>query len=445
MRPVREIPEEFFSSHEQLGEEFELVEDYLKTFIRGAAPLEGLRFLLVQHQLTNHLALVSALIRMGANAEDMTWLDIPYTSNADVRAHACSNLGLLEQNFRTSSDYKVLEPYDPYQHQRTVKTIIELAERSKSPLIVLDDGAYVLKALSVLLKERWPHQIAIVEQTTQGLIKIAASAAMRAVSKKIPFIDVASSEPKQTLEPPFIAMDVCASLDKQLRVLLRGRSLKSALILGYGTIGEQVATYLSAHFRLSKKRICVYDPRIERMMLAWQRDIRPFIRDDLAKKFDLVVGCSGNAAFKLGDREYLEDGAFLLSASSGSVELSRRAYLELAEAVDGDDVEILDEGLNHNDVHSNIQVKLVDKTATVMNGGYPINFSGNGTLPKRFIQQIPTMMAAAAVRAAESLTEPLTSKRIDPDGKFDAWIDSRFREILGEDAHYLEPPAEEAW
>lgn len=444
MRPVREIPNEFFDLRDKLGESLPLVENFLSTF-GGHNPLEGVSLLLIQHQLSNQVAMIDALIRLGTDPKEIYWLDIPYSSTKSVRDHVVAEQGIEPEHLRVCNDYRVLDPYPNYQYKRTIQTVIELAQSSKSPLIVLDDGAYVLKALSTLCPQSWPQPIALIEQTTRGIIKMQHSAAMRAVGRSVPLVDVAQSAPKRSLEPPFIAMAVCASLERTIRPLVTGRKLRSALVLGYGAIGEQVATYLAAQFDIEKKKAFIHDPDGARLELAQRRGFRPWNPADLSQRFDLVVGCSGRSSFELGDREYLNDGAILASASSGAVELSRREYIELADTSELDDIEIRREKLDESDLHANLEIRLVDRSVVFANAGFPVNFDGsNHTIPSRFIQQTPVMMTAATLQAYSAIRQE-QSGLLEFDHKYCNWVETNFRNMLGHDAHYLIPPPEEAW
>lgn len=441
---LQEIPDAFFELNEPLGEQHPLIERYVSS-MNGRKPLDGSRLLLVQHQLSNQISMVDALIRLGADPGEMYWLDIPYTSTAVVRDFVVEQHGVPEKNFFVCDDYRVLFPYATYQHRRTVDAVLELARFSDRPLLVLDDGAYVLKMLSALKRERWPKQIGLIEQTTRGFIKKQNSAAMQAVAAQVPLVDVARSAPKKHLEPPFIGMAVCASLERAVRPIIGEQPVGKALILGYGSIGEHVATYLASHFNLDKLETYVYDRNKERVDTAKRRGFSPWDPSDLSLRFDLVVGCSGSSSFAIGDRAFLNDGALLVSASSGAVELSRKEFIEIADASDHDDIEIDRDNLDETDIHANIKIRLVDSTATFVNAGFPVNFDGTtNTIPLRYIQQTPVMMAAATVQLADAMNSNKTGV-IDLDPDFCKWIDKHFREVLGDDEHMLFPPPEDAW
>src|SRR5262249_6663488 len=103
-------------------------------------------------------------------------------------------------------------------------------------------------------------------------------------------------------------------------------------------------------------------------------------------------------SFHSGDYVFLEDGAVLASATSGTVELSREDSIELADAVPDDDILIDRTDLNEEHVHSELDFHFVDRDATFLNGGFPANFDGRvNCIPPTTSSRTPTMMCAAAV------------------------------------------------
>jgi len=73
---------------------------------------------------------------------------------------------------------------------------------------------------------------------------------------------------------------------------------------------------------------------------------KKWLRDALDIRFKLVIGCSGRDSFKLGDYVLFEDGAFLASATSGTVEQSREHFIELADFSPYDDIWIVRDDLD---------------------------------------------------------------------------------------------------
>ena len=90
-----------------------------------------------------------------------------------------------------------------------------------------------------------------------------------------------------------------------------------------------------------------------------------------------MVGCSGQTSFTIGDRVYLDNGAVLASASSGSSELSREQFVELADTYPDDDVFVVDgSSLASRSLHEPIDLNLVDRRVRFLNGSFPVNFDG---------------------------------------------------------------------
>lgn len=362
-------------------------------------PLRGVTALMLQHQLGNHVPQTQALIRLGLDPANIFWIDIPYTSTSQVR-EALRDMGVPKRNLLTGR-FRLLDNYASYQRLRVQKFVRKLSKSPPDHLLVLDDGAYLLEALSC--QRHALTRISIVEQTTRGLIKIQDNAAVDALSKQWPVVDVAGSTPKRVLEPPFIGAAVCHALRHRLGSKVHASPHDRCLLLGYGAIGRQVAAFVHSEFGFVKDRIHVHDPVETAMQNAVKNGFTPFDRHSPSNRFRLVIGCSGRASFKLGDHVMLEDGAFLASATSGTVELSREQFIELAESSPYDDIWIVKGDLDEQNVHSDIEFHFIDRNVTFLNGGFPINFAGNvNCVPAHYIQPTPTMMCAAALQAVKT-------------------------------------------
>lgn len=393
-------------------------------------PLAGVTALMIQHQLGNQVPQTQALIELGIAPRDLYWIDIPYTSTPAVR-DALRELGIPSDNILVSN-FRLLDKYTPFQRLRVQHFLRERFADPPERLLVLDDGAYMLEALASL--QRRPPNVAIVEQTTRGLIKIEENAALEFCSRELPVVNVARSGPKTTLEPPFIGVAVCDALRRRLGAALRVGPSDRCLILGYGAIGQQVAPFVSSMQGVSRDRIHVFDEKRDRMERAKADGFAIWEKRDHHLRFTLVIGCSGRASFTVGDYVLLEDGAFLASATSGTVELSREDFIELADANPDDDIWIDRDGLDESRVHSDLRFHFVDREATFVNGGFPVNFDGRvNCVPAHYIQPTPTMMCAAAVQAAQSAQGGLLP--LDP--TFCRWLDAEFRLELADEVSLL--------
>ncbi len=406
-----------------------LLDRWLKNEVHGK-PLKGVTVLLIQHQLGNHLPQAVALLELGVKPEDLFWIDIPYTSTPEVRAKLLT-LGIPEQNL-VVNDFKLLDDYGSYQRLRILKFLGSFSNNTFNKLVVLDDGSYMLEACSVI--KNWPRNLAIVEQTTRGLIKLEDNLSIATCADQIPVINVARSWPKINLEPPFIGLSVCEGLQRRLDKIGEISPVDRCLVLGYGAIGEQVANFLSNIQGFSRDHIHVYDPLKNRIQDAMKAGFSTWERGNCKYLFKLVIGCSGRASFRLGDSILLEDGAYLASATSGSVELSRQDFIEQADSSPVDDIWINRSEMDLANVHSDIHFHFIDREATFVNGGFPVNFDGRiNNIPLHYIQPTAVMMCAAAVQAARSNRPGLQ----DLDPGFCNWIVKEFLDELGDESVFI--------
>ena len=358
-------------------------------------PLAGVTALFFQHQLGNQVPMTEALIKLGLRADDIYWVDIPYTSHKKVR-DALEDLGIPRQNFRSSIDYRLLDPYGPYQRRRAIRIYQEMLSAEHRKLLVLDDGAYFLEAASCF--EKLPRNCCIVEQTSRGFNKVSKNAAMASVLSQIPLVNVAKSIAKGQLESPFIGAAVCASIFRHVKDRLCVSAAPRCLVLGYGNIGKAVTGFLD-QLGFTKDHIFVCDrPRtsdiLEHGFQTWDRS--------LGGTFDLVIGCSGTTSFDVGDYVFLNDGAILVSASSGAVEFNRRNVVEWAALYKSDNMSI-DDNIDQSDFHADIRIRFPGRQATLLNGGFPITFDGRiCCVPYRYIQITMALMVQAAVQAVHA-------------------------------------------
>jgi S-adenosylhomocysteine hydrolase len=412
-------------------ERLELIDDLLKERFASARPFEGVTALFMQHQLGSMVPMVEAFVRLGLDPRRLFWIDIPYTSNATVRA-AVRKLGVPARNFLPGK-FNLTKKYVPYMRSRVVRAIAEFSRwlERDDKLLVMDDGSYFVEALACFRTR--PHPVCIVEQTQRGVIKLQRDAAIRAVASQLPIVNVAESQPKKVWESPHIGTSVCRALIARLHSRLEMGPADRCLILGFGAIGRAVAASLTDMLGLEPGRIHVTDPDPASAQAAsdaghpiWDR------RADEPVRFKLVVGCAGTTSFQIGDRTYLEDGACLASASSGSAELSREDFIELADAVGEDDVYVKGrEDLDQRSIHSDIDIHLVDRVVSFLNGGFPVNFDGAvNCVPWKHIQVTRAIQIAAA---AQAVREPRRGL-IDLDHDLCDWADRKMRTYLARKA-----------
>ena len=267
MRPVREIDPEFFAPDEALSPNVPLLDAWLKWNV-NAKPLAGKSALLVQHQLSDQVPMLAALVQLGLNPARTWWLNIR-TRRRQVRDYARTCWACREFSY-CGQTLAYLSP-TPLGNMRGSSRPFWLCRRIRLGICWCSTTAHMYWRRSSRSAFPKAQVRGYLEQTTRGLIKIHANAMLQRASLALPLVNVAGSEPKRTLEPPFIGMAVCAALQPSLHRHFGTRSPGRCLVFGYGAIGEQVATFLRYHFDISPERIAVADPSAARTALAKQR------------------------------------------------------------------------------------------------------------------------------------------------------------------------------
>ena len=407
---------------QRVPDELPLLRALVDEWAGGREPLKGITAVLIQHQLGSMVPTVRTLFELGLDPKRTYFVDIPYTANATVR-EALEALGIPGANF-AASDYTLEQQYLRYQRRRVQELIGRLRQQvgPDDPVLVLDDGAYFLEAIACYAEPL--GDLRLVEQTTRGLIKLELDATLAAYAERVPLIDVARSASKTRWEAPWIGESVCRALRAGL-VERPPAAGDRCLVLGYGTIGRAVANTLTRDLGVPPERLHVLDPEpgAEGRAVADGFQIwEPRAPERL--RFKLVVGCSGRSSFAVGDRVYLEDGAVLASASSGSAELSRELFVELADTHEDDDICVLErEMLGTRSLHDPIDLQLVDRTVRMLNGGFPVNFDGRvNCVPPEQIQVTRALMLGAALQTLD--TEERGVIALDP--ALCDWVDRTY-------------------
>jgi S-adenosylhomocysteine hydrolase len=388
---------------------------------------KGIDLLCIQHHLVTIVPLVKAFVTDGVEVQRIWHIDIPYSTIASVHEVLRTSLGHPSRMSSLLTD--PLADYTTTQLLRVVALLIELAERRESErLLVLDDGAYFVRAITALQSVGHPAGRAfngshVVEQTTRGHRFLSANQ-RQLRDLDIRAVSVARCHTKMNFEGPFIGASVAAAVAEY--ALRLAEVPARVAVLGFGVVGEATASELRNNF--PDAQLIIVDSRAEARARASVAIPSATIVESVADAsgYDLVVGCTGRNSFTIADRSTLASQALLASGSSAALEFDRAGFVELADAFADDDIEILDrESTRARGIHAAIRIRFEGgREATIVNGGFPVNFDGEReTLGIEMIQPTRCLMYAAAQQAVAQVVpgvEPLATWT-------DMWI---FREAL---------------
>jgi S-adenosylhomocysteine hydrolase len=386
---------------------------------RTIAPASGSAFekvdvLMIQHHLGPLIPRVRAMLDEGLRIESAWFVDVPY-STCQIVVEELARLGSIEEQ-RAVQFVDPLAPYEPAQFARVARAIRQLSWRTNR-LLVVDDGAYFLRTLQSLrsrgedLVGRFAGRTFGVEQTTRGHRELWRMTDFIA-ELSMPIVSIARAITKIEIEAPFVggsvARAVLRALSGQDDYPELGR-MGRALVIGFGPVGEATARALAPLSLDGPITVLDIDPA--KMSHVTHEGFRFTPRLPESDVFDLVVGCTGYAAFPLYGRFLLADGALLVSGSSAAVELNREGFVEIALADPLDQLEVVDAAATlatgiHATIHIRDRAAGRSQTLSLANAGFPINFDGEVEgLPVAGIQATHALMFAAA-RHVLGLTSP---------------------------------------
>ncbi len=269
-----------------------------------------------------------------------------------------------------------------------VETVLATMSGSSGnqPIVVIEDGGYVIPLLHTSYPALLQRCIGGVEQTTRGI----NNDSKMGQPLSVPIMSVAQCQMKVDLEPPHVADAVISNIESLISFeRLRG---ESAAIMGYGYIGKEIAARL-------KDRVdtVVFDPRPEKRTEARGRGFKiaetPPIA--VADKF-IVIGCSGETSIGRKEIAKLSQHTYLVSATSdqreiGLLELQGMSAGSISPLCDDSDKVI---GTSYLVGPRGIEVCLIAD-------GYPINFWCSESMPDKVSSLILSLLLVSAVELVQ--------------------------------------------
>lgn len=340
--------------------------EYVKLF-HPTASLSNVLLIGCQHILETTHTMLRSLYDFGLNPKNIFLVGKCYSSNRSVWQEMYQD-GI--QVFSLSFFFESHLAFDEQFHHILVQFLKHVRSRvdfSKfNKVILIDDGGQFL-TLSRTFFTGYKNIVGI-EQTTSGYEKIKFGALL------FPIINVARSQAKLIYESPMIAEAILKKALKHLIVVKY--AFKRILIIGYGAIGSAIHAALKKDYEVQ-----IYDKNLHQKEIDFKEHLQTA---------DMIIGCTGETSIPFSKYKYLKKGCVLVSASSSDREF--------------DAVHIRKKSKNIKSCHDDVEVEGI----TLLNCGFPINFSGdrNSVSPNK-IQFTRALLMAAILQAYEMQESPL--------------------------------------
>jgi hypothetical protein len=277
---------------------------------------------------------------------------------------------------------------------------LDYLAKSHSPgvkLLVIDDGGTAIDILQEEFDEYAP-QIVAVEQTRRGACVIRGFGQGR---PHFPIINIAESNAKLERESPLIGHSVAQEIVNRLEFVHDknvGRDFPSVLVVGFGSVGEAVASAL----RKWRPSIMVYDNDGQKRNQAVMEGFECVELTVGLSRSRLVVGCTGFDWFQPYLTMYLQPGFVLASATTSDIEF-RQCKLDIGKRHLPHPGLMMDRDSSFQIVHGDYQIETPKSSGWLFNGGFPVNFNGSvDPIAPEEIQLTRSLILAGALQAANT-------------------------------------------
>jgi hypothetical protein len=307
------------------------------------------------------------------------------------------------------------------RHRRVLEAgveewLVEEGTTSDRPVLVIDDGGVLIDIVGRAMSNgRLNRPVIAIEQTTHGMFAARTNfhdeygkQNVNVRRHGLAVIDAASSRAKLRRESPYIAESVIVETSEWLRLLSVASgdvigvdpfpNLKVGVI-GYGSVGAHVVAQLQGR----ASQVYVYDRNPHKSAVAEAAGVHTADRlEDLLDVSNLIIAASGAASIDRDAARHLQNGAILVSASSGDLEV--RGLQEwkhepvplLHRTAEPTTFDVI-----HGAIHATDPDDSDSRVVRIVNGGFPVNFDGSiDPIEPNIIQVTRAVIVGAVIQAA---------------------------------------------
>lgn len=286
-----------------------------------------------------------------------------------------------------------------YKHAKSILAdSIKKCEKEDKKLLIMEDGGYFTPLFHVHYSEKRELCIGAVEQTTKGIRRD------REIDKiDFPIINVAESRLKGILE----SLEVAETLASNIETILRDDGINvpsvNLLLLGFGTIGENLAKVL----KRKRIKVSIYDKDTLKRRKAKEDPEGYDVLDniDSLEKFEFIIGTSGETSLEGSSLWSLKHNVILASGSSERLEID-------IDWLEKNTKEPREKNINTDNIFTIYELKKGEsnKKIRVIANGEPINFLMSGGISKTVIDAVYSEMFMSAVLL---VSNKITEKQIN--------------------------------
>lgn len=354
---------------------------FTNAFIEKNINMENISIILVQHLLSDATHLIDSLVSTGIKKNNIYIFGIPYSSKQNVYSFLKST-GF--NNVYFISDYEVFE--------KSIENILPGIFRdilsNGNQVLIIEDGGYVVPLIHYK-KDEIPEIKAVIEknliigaieQTANGIWRDEDISKVNHLSYLFPIINVAGSKIKATFESPLIGTAARKQIESILSRFYYGIARRHFGLIGYGSIGSEIAKALKAE----KGIVQIFDSDVQKRLKAKNDgfDVAENIVD-IIRHNQFLIEASGN--IWLNDDQQLKlvkNNTIYFNATSKrkGIDYSNfRSYCNISKTI------------NLPNLGKKYQL-LNDSSINLIADGYPVNFFNSESVPDKEIEFIHVLL-----------------------------------------------------
>ncbi len=342
---------------------------YIANKLQGR-PFEGKTLLVLLHFLRDLVPFMESCRKLGASPGDTM---------------------VFHKNYQYPNKREVIEQlqhegHGVYPVEESADRLEQITPLTTKNLIVVEDGGIIVPQLHERFESIGACTLGAVEQTTRGLRNDEHIGQIL-----FPVLSVPGSRIKDTFEPPHVARALVSNLPNMLSEKnLAGRHV---LVIGFGTIGEQVALHLRDTLKMI---VSIFDSDSTRLVVARQHgfDTEETLVQGVGAKY-LVVGATGETAVNRDAILAMSHNTHLVSASSEQWEFCVSELEALSSRKEGLPGSARDMGTRY-------VIRNTENYVNLLADGFPINFWHSESMPNEVSDLIMTLLLVSAVEVAIS-------------------------------------------
>lgn len=349
---------------------------YINKKLRGK-PFKGKRLIIVLHFLKDIIPFLKCCEKCGLEPSETLLFYKEY-----LYPHRELITKYLElQNYKNIHS---LNSADEVLHK-----IQETWRRNEKPILIIEDGGYIVPKVHTKFPTIGKSVIGAVEQTTKG--ENVDRELEKSQGLYFPVLSVAGSTFKSKYEPPHIAREVVTSIHELMKQDLTSRS---ALVIGYGRIGSRIAEELQG-----RMNVTVTDKDLNALAGASAHGFSVIrnIEEAVRSKFLVICATGATEDRPIGRSELLamNHETNLVSASSDQLEISLNDLEALAKTSN----EIWSGGKR---IGTRYIIRNTNKAINLIADGFPVNFWCRESMPNEVSDLIQALIFVTAIELAQN-------------------------------------------